>query len=188
MKGLFIAAIFAASIISAAAHARETSEALYVGGGLQYLTGTYKSGAADSTFNGFGGSAIIGSGLSSGSFRLFIEGEYGFNQLLNTFPSTTYMEKATNTFYGGKIGMAFDAFGIGGGVQQNAIDIDNVASSGTSGRNSYRGLSYNGFVRLTFDGRGPYQTILEVKYGVGRFSGLDLAETQANLRFVFLPF
>ncbi len=148
----------------------------------------YKSGSADSSFNGWGASAVAGLGFSSGRIGIFVEGEYGRVESMNTLQSTTYMEKSMNTYIAGKAGISYEMLGIGAGVQQNTIDIDNVAILGTSGRTTYKGLNYSGFARITLDGKDSFRTVIEAKYGTGTFSGLEIGETSLILRFVFLPF
>ncbi len=170
------------------AHAK-SADNLYAGVGLFRSTATYKAGAAESTFNGWGAAAIGGIGFTSGRMGFFAEGEYGRVESMNTIQSTTYMEKSLNTYISGKLGASYEMFGIGAGIQQNTIDVDNVATLGTSGRTTYKGLNYSGFARLTLDSKeSSFRTIVEAKYGTGSFSGLEVNETSLSLRFVFLPF
>ena len=188
---LWIAVPLATVMLLAAseANARDGFRNLYGGLGLFRSMAQYSSESAESSFNGWGASIVAGFGVPFGtSSGAFLEGEYGRVDALNTLQSTTYMEKSVNTFMAGKLGFTFDMFGIGGGAQQNAIDVDNVATIGTSGRSSYKGLNYFGFVRLTVESKDSFHTILEAKYGNGTFSGLEMSETTLSLRFVFLPF
>lgn len=187
-KYAFAVMFFAVFASGNTAHARGGSQNVYIGIGLSRSMAEYKSGAADSSFNGWGANAAGGLTLSGGTFGVFLEGEYGRIESMNTFQSTSYMEKSLNTYIAGKAGFSYDLFGLGGGIQQNTIDVDNVATSGTSGRTSYKGLSYFGFARLTIEGRESFRTILEAKYATGTFSGLEMNETSLSLRFVFLPF
>lgn len=178
------ATFFASCLFTTDAHARGDSRNIYFGAGLLRSMAKYKSGSADANFDGWGAVALAGVNLGS----LFVEGEYGRVEALNTLQSTTYLEKSGNTYIAARGGWNFGVFGFGGGVQQNSLDVDNVTTLGTSGRTSYKGLSYHGFARLIFEGRETYNTILEVKYGTGTISGLELNETQISLKFVFSPF
>lgn len=193
MMSRFFVAVTALTIVFATfsvstASARDAFRNVYAGVGLARSMAQYKSGSADSTFNGWGASAIAGFGFQSSTYGLYLEGEYGRVESLNTLQSTTYMEKSLNTFLAGKIGFSYEIFSLGVGAQQNTIDVDNVTTLGTSGRTSYKGLGYFGFARMTIDSRETFRTILEAKYGTGTFSGLEMNETSLNLRIVFLPF
>lgn len=189
MRTFFLAILFLITLLPGhAAWASRDGSGPYFGLGLFRSMSKFKAAPADSNFNGWGGVAVLGIDIGGESGGVFFEGEAGHADLMNTLQSSTYMEKATNTFFAGKAGFRYGVLGLGGGAQQNNLAIENVASVGSSGKNSYAGLSYMGFARLTFEGRQSFQTILELKYGFGQFSGLDLTETQIGLRFVFSPF
>lgn len=157
---------------------------IYFGAGFLRSLAKYKSGSADSNFDGWGATGLAGMNLGN----LFFEGEYGRIDALNTLQSTTYLEKSSNTYLAARAGWNFGVFALGGGLQQNSLDVDNVTTLGTSGRTSYKGLTYQAFARLIFEGRETYNTILEVKYGTGTITDLELSETQMSLKFVFSPF
>ena len=116
------------------------------------------------------------------------EGEYGRSEALNTFSSTTYLEKATDNYLSAKLGFYYQLFTFGAGARQHQIDVDNVQTSVAGVRTSYRGLGYFGFAQVTLDSGNNFRTVVEAQYAVGSFSGLEFTDTTIGLHLVFLPF
>ncbi|MDX9731369.1 MAG: hypothetical protein RBT63_06320 [Bdellovibrionales bacterium] len=170
-----------------AAHARDRDRGLYFGGGLTRAIATMKAGSQEAGFGGWGAIGLIGIDLPVRTIPMFAEGEYGRVDLLNTLQSTSYMERASNTFLGLKVGAIFGPVSMGGGVQHNQIEVTSV-EGGTGTQASHQGMTYFGFAQLSFNGTEAFRTVFEAKYGVGPIAGTDSSETQLSLRFVFLPF
>ncbi len=163
--------------------------AIYVGGGMHRSALAVKLGTTESNFAGWG---VVGqAGLEfefSKDFGLFLEGEYGRLEALNSLQSTTYMEKATNNFLATKAGIKIGVVGFGAGMRQNQIDIDNVSSTSTGYRTSYKGLSKLVFANVSFEAKNNFRTIVEAQYSTGTLEALTVSESQISLRLVFSPF
>lgn len=179
------------SMTSTLAHARREGRGsnLYGGFGLNRHAMTLKASGAESNFTGWGAALTGGLQLNfSGEFGSLLEAEYGRSETINTFQSTTYLEKATDTYISAKLGFYYTMFALGGGVRQNQIDVDSVQTSVSGTRTSYKGMSYFAFGQLILDSGDTFRTVVEAQYNMGNFSGLEVSDAAVGLKLVFLPF
>jgi len=162
---------------------------IYFGGGFLREINSYKFNSTESNFTGWGASGIAGMEFElNGSFGIFLEGEYARHELLNTLQSSTYLEKATNTALILKSGVFYGMIGLGVAASQNQIDVDNVSSSSTGSRTSFKGLAYHAVGQLTFPAEDRIRTVIEGKFGTGNFEGLTYTESQISIHLYFMPF
>lgn len=187
MKRLAAMLILLLAVSSAEAR-RGDGSGVYFGGGMLRSISTFKSQTTSSNFAGWGGTVQVGVDFSDETSGPFLEAEYGRTDLINSFSNSTYLEKATNSYLGAQAGFRINAFSLSGGARQNEITVDNVATLGNSGRNTFSGLSYFGALRVTVNDRDSVRTFIEISHTVGTLGTLELSETQGSLKIVFSPF
>ncbi len=186
--GIF-ARMFVLLLVSSVAQAGRPVTALYGGGGLERSSLSLKVAGIESNFTAWGGHLQAGFIVNfSDTWTGFLEGEYGRTEGLNTFQSVSYLEKITNSYITAKAGLTYSILTVGAGARQNQIDIDSVQTSTAGIRSSYKGLSYLTFGQLSLNTDPSFKTIIEIQYGGGALSDLELTEASIGLRLIFFPF
>lgn len=183
---LSVVSVMVLSFLPENALARRGRSDLYFNGGFAREFNTYKIGANESNFSGWGTIATLGTELEvSNDFGLLLEAEYARLEMLNALQNTNYLEKSINNVWGAKVGLFYGWFSIGGGIAKNRIDIDNVQSGSSGIRTSFDGLTYGAFGQLTLPTEAKVRPVVEAKYSTGSLNGMSYNELQISIRLQF---
>lgn len=134
--------------------------------------------SANSKFSTLG--YFLEGGITVGNkWGLLAGAELGQSQSNNTLSSRNYLESATNSHYGAKVGLFFNGqaslgYGFGGGYR---LSNWNVKSSSVD-RNSYEEITYKGtdtliYANLNMEMNKRYRTTIELQSVSGTLKSSD---------------